>query len=543
MKWTRQMKIKLPRMGGNCWDCNVCGEPASSRCSSCLSVAYCSREHQKCDWTNHKPNCLSYEIKNDAVIGRCIVAKRLIKKDELVLKEKPLVIGPSGTTGPVCLGCHNNLQPESCHPCQNCGWPLCSERCMHSPNHEPECKWAEEKRKEKVRITQFICPHPTYACITPLRLLYKCKKNPSVGDEVSALESHCKDRMTDGKYEEDRFAVAKLLKRFYKLEEFSEEEIIRICGVLQINGHEVPLSEPGHIALFLKCSMFEHNCIPNCSKSFTEDGGVVIRAVMDIRPGEHLNISYTDPVWNTPSRLKHLRLSKYFSCSCQRCSDPSEFGTNFSGISCSAPNCKGVVLPETFLEECDNWKCSSCLKPVPSSTVLSVQIQVADGMGKVNKSSIMSHINFIEKFKSKVPQNFCHLVEVKLTLAQIIGQTSEKGLRAVDKNNLDLKEQLCRELLDLSGKLFRAECRILGVLHFELHAAIAEKTRRAIDSKSINTNEMQMKLMESKAQLEKVISYLKYEPETLPEGKIYKQAMSNLKELNNLYKSMKTKIL
>lgn len=50
-------------------------------------------------------------------IGRYYVATRNIKQGEVVLKEAPLVIGPSQITVPVCVGClqvifENNLKPD-----------------------------------------------------------------------------------------------------------------------------------------------------------------------------------------------------------------------------------------------------------------------------------------------------------------------------------------------------------------------------------------------------------------------------------------------
>ena len=37
--------------------CPICGSQASSKCQSCEQVYYCSREHQKEDWPNHRHEC------------------------------------------------------------------------------------------------------------------------------------------------------------------------------------------------------------------------------------------------------------------------------------------------------------------------------------------------------------------------------------------------------------------------------------------------------------------------------------------------------
>ncbi|KAF8904716.1 hypothetical protein CPB84DRAFT_1772643 [Gymnopilus junonius] len=38
--------------------CLMCGTPTTKSCSSCKSVSYCNREHQKKDWRAHKEYCL-----------------------------------------------------------------------------------------------------------------------------------------------------------------------------------------------------------------------------------------------------------------------------------------------------------------------------------------------------------------------------------------------------------------------------------------------------------------------------------------------------
>lgn len=102
----------------------------------------------------------------------------------------------------------------------------------------------------------------------------------------------------------------------------------------QVNGHEIPLSEPPFIAIYSECSMFEHNCKANCSKSFTSDWEVLISAGVPIAEGEHLSICYTDSLWGTQNRRHYLSQTKFFDCICERCSDKTEFGTNFSALKC-----------------------------------------------------------------------------------------------------------------------------------------------------------------------------------------------------------------
>lgn len=108
---------------------------------------------------------------------------------------------------------------------------------------------------------------------------------------------------------------------------------MKMC-MLQVNAHEIPLSEPSYVGIYEKASYFEHSCKSNCFKSFTSNGDLLITAGVPIQAGEHLSICYSDPLWGTFNRRHHLHETKYFWCTCTRCSDVTEFGTYFSGITC-----------------------------------------------------------------------------------------------------------------------------------------------------------------------------------------------------------------
>lgn len=64
----------------------------------------------------------------------------------------------------------------------------------------------------------------------------------------------------------------------------------------------------------------------------------------------------------------------------------------------------------------------------------------------------------------------------------------------------------------------------MGVLHFELHAALAETGRRGAKHKRDN---FVAAYEESLLNVEKTLHYLQHEPSILPEGKVYKQAKIN----------------
>ena len=66
--------------------CVVCGNEASLRCGGCKITNYCSKEHQKIDWRNHKKQCKILTEK--AIIDHSMNAALLeIQKLKLEMKE------------------------------------------------------------------------------------------------------------------------------------------------------------------------------------------------------------------------------------------------------------------------------------------------------------------------------------------------------------------------------------------------------------------------------------------------------------------------
>ncbi|XP_075224029.1 SET and MYND domain containing, arthropod-specific, member 1 isoform X2 [Lycorma delicatula] len=522
--------------------CQVCLTEANQKCGGCHIVYYCSRDHQKADWKEHKSFCKTFMIKEDATLGRHLIASRDIKVGEIILREEPLIRGPSQVTSPVCLGCLKFISPETSKECPECGWPTCKhEDCYLSTQHQPECKWTNLKRKNRVRITQFISPHPSYESITPLRICYQRNANPQLWNKLITLESHCDARKNTPKQIADKKSVADFLHRFYNLQDdFSTEEILKICGILEVNGHEVPITEPPYVAVYNIASMLEHSCQPNCSKSFTCDGSIVIHAAVPIKRGDHLSICYTDGLWSTGSRRQHLLETKYFSCRCQRCLDPTEFNTYFSAIKCDKKECEGAVLPPSFCDgETVAWSCHRCGTKKNWSDISDMLDKIGWEMDRLNRNDILMCKQFLEKWKDVLLPNHFYITEIALIVAQQIDQIN--GIASLTDDELNYKIKLCKSLTDLFMVIIPGECRVRGVLWYELHTATAEMARRnsALGSPVMLTHQL---LRESKGYLEKSIFCLQHEPNVMPEGKLLLEAKKTLIQLESALQSVQIPI-
>lgn len=86
----------------------------------------------------------------------------------------------------------------------------------------------------QVTVRNFLQPHPIYQCVTTLRCLYLRDSDPVKWERLQSLESHCEERKKTRRYEDDRVTVAQFLRHFFHLQDFEEEEILRVCGILQV---------------------------------------------------------------------------------------------------------------------------------------------------------------------------------------------------------------------------------------------------------------------------------------------------------------------
>lgn len=177
----------------------------------------------------------------------------------------------------MCVGCLQGLPEELQLECERCGWPVCTQSCQDAAEHQLECALTVA-RGSKVSLQHYFTPHPTYQCMTTLRCLLLKENDPAKWQKLIQLESHCEGRRGSIQWRNDREGVAKFIPRFFKCDRWAEEEILKVAGIVQINGHEVPLTDPSYVSIYYVASLIEHSCLPNLTKSFTSKGDVVFWA-------------------------------------------------------------------------------------------------------------------------------------------------------------------------------------------------------------------------------------------------------------------------
>jgi hypothetical protein len=139
-----------------------------------------------------------------------------------------------------------------------------SASCANSKEHEAECKFARDRGRVIIRNAD--TEHPLYTTIGVLRALGMKEKDPEAFEKIMSLESHVESRKEYNRQMERDLgpgssqqqgihelntaeACTKLIHDFFKLTTVEQDFIISLIGIIETNGHEIPIPNKsnGHI--------------------------------------------------------------------------------------------------------------------------------------------------------------------------------------------------------------------------------------------------------------------------------------------------------
>jgi len=525
-------------LGSDQFICANCHVPANQRCTGCHETFYCSRECQKLHWKKHKNQCCAFKVcsSSDQTMGRYIIATRDLKPGELILTESPLAIGPPAVTPPLCLACYKPVDGR--YRCPKCGWPMCNEACALSPVHRPECEMTVARGSPINIEVNPLKPFPLYEAVCIMRCLAFKNTDPAKYKALMALEPHTEARRATGRYDRDRATMVRVLRQFFKLSKsvVSDDEILHVCGILFVNAHELPVTATPTQAVFKNASLIEHSCCNNASKHFDMNCNIQIRAAVPIKKGDRISIMYSDPMWGTMNRQGHLQETKCFTCTCPRCSDPTELGTDFSSLRCpDCPGGSGYLSPATV--DAETWSCSGCKKTEPADNYVNAVIRsIGEELVRLERGSPEACQNFIKKHSQNLHPNHYYLMDVKLALCQMIGQATQSS--ELSEKDLVQKQKLCMDILNIANRISPGISRLRGVIMYELQGVLSAYARRKFSSGEISTDHLKNIMKEVKKYLRECIQIFSYEPTCIQEGRLAAIARLDLVELETFVDSI-----
>ena len=115
------------------------------------------------------------------------------------------------------------------------------------------------------------------------------------------------------------------------------EEIEEVICILGSNAFRIECVQTGEFmcGLYFNAAMINHRCFKaNSRQIFGKNYEMKVLAINDIEAGEEITNNYLEPFSTLIQRKAILLRGKCFQCTCQRCCDPTDFGTHASSARC-----------------------------------------------------------------------------------------------------------------------------------------------------------------------------------------------------------------
>lgn len=237
-----------------------------------------------------------------------------------------------------------------------------------------------------------------------------------------------------------------------------EPEIIhRICGIIDVNSLEIN-QDAELSALYPTTYLMEHSCICNTYHVFddaAQNYKITIRASAPIKKGEHITTMYTHALWGTQARREHLKETKYFSCFCRRCKDPTELGTYLSALKCiglDGQSCGGTQLPLDPCNEQTEWACDRCEVKLCNDEVAYLVNKIGEEVDYVqlNDPTVKEMRDLLDKISTFLHPHHYHVYSVKHSLIQLYGYQHGYLPNQISDELLLKKAEMCRDLIQVT---------------------------------------------------------------------------------------------
>ncbi|XP_030755203.1 SET domain-containing protein SmydA-8 [Sitophilus oryzae] len=430
----------------------------------------------------------SWEIRESNVGGFGVFTTRDVAIGEVIFIDVPVILGPRCIPNcPIlCVSCFRKT--DLLKPCiSGCGLPVCSNECQNSSFHQQECRLVRQLRHGE---SKDIC-NKLFENLTPLKSLFLDQNDKDV---VLSLIAHNRDR--------HGHEVDTLKNGFgFEFSEDDEKFMKFVCCVMDANAFEVSLSgEKGDSSLrglYPLGSLANHSCTPNLTHVFNEHQEMVAKAAVFIPKNTELVHSYTRIIWDTTTRLYHLHCTKHFICKCLRCQDRTEFGTYMGSVLCK--KCRGIVSPVNPYKSYGKWQCQDCKTYILGKDVKTLTTLLGSILRDLDSKGFEFIYNFLKgKLKTVVPDHNQIAIAVKYKLIWLLGHMDGYKYKDLTLELLDIKEELCKDILFVLNKLQCGQCKLRGLLLYELYCCQREKIQRLKSNKQIDlyTNEIQNNLDE-----------------------------------------------
>ncbi|KAH8390992.1 hypothetical protein KR215_003341 [Drosophila sulfurigaster] len=476
--------------------------------------------------------------------GRYLIARDAVRQGgQLLVEELPLAIGPKcGNSSVLCLACY---APHNVERCSQCGWPLCracnSEDVANNLHLQLECGVFKAAKARFFELPTGTEQCPQLDCIMPLRVLLAKEAQPERWlEEVAPMEHHEQQRRANADlWHADRVNIAQYLRGPCKLaERFSEELIMQVVGILEVNAFEARTTQGYPLrCLYPYTGILAHNCVPNTARSIHPSDGykIRLRAMVPLEAGQQLQHSYTYTLDGTVQRQSHLREGKYFNCSCDRCLDASELQTHFSSLKCGQCT-EGWLLPKQPTALDTIWSCRACDNSSSSEEVrqivdaLQLEVNAVQSL-EMGAKRLEEAERLLRKYKSLLHPSHYIATGLRQLLIEMYGRVQGYEMVQLTDQLLERKAQLCREVLKVLDHFEPGLSRARAMNLYELHVPLVLLAKSGFIASRLSGADLRSRLVEAIDLLKECVEILQHEDRSSQEGILCGVARQALQQL------------
>jgi len=431
------------------------------------------------------------------------VATREIRPEETVLSDSAILLGPASPH--VCIVCCSH-KPGTCDGCGHRVCRVCSDSGAHD---DQECQ----------ALARCSFTRDMYNIVLPVRFGLLKHRDREMFEWLMQYMDHNEERNKNKEMRESTDRMTTIVSTI--VPGVSKDLAWKIVGILFTNCFEFKLAEIEARALYPLVSLINHSCIPNMRhtnlinelKNEQVEGEIVVmklEAQRTILEDTELTIRYNDYMMGHLQRQKFLSEQWFFNCACERCRDPSEFGTNTSGLPCTRHGCSsGFLLPYS----CKVWRCSMCRQDVVREDVMRMEENLMLlSERKPEPYNIRTCLQQLHSLSKILHNNHFIIVNLKqkFLFNFSINMKKIRDLEPEQRKKLSplflAQEKYCRQLLTYHEVLDPGQSGIKNRILLELRKVLLIQSRVLTDDPNTTREELASKLMEVKS-----LSYLVYE--------------------------------
>ena len=354
-----------------------------------------------------------------------------------------------------------------------------------------------------------------YQLIMPIRMITQLEKGLVTGERFADLMDHMEERRSElENWSATEQLVVSPIRDRLRRQDWSRELIQRCVGVTRTNGTRRTATgdKPGHgraeeaelgtvRMIYPAMAPMSNSCRPNCSTVHNPDYSLTVRTVVPVQAGDELTISYSPLFAGRLERQEDFLRNWFFECTCPRCCDRTDLGSNFDTRLCGS--CGSNVLP-VDLSRRACWQCGTCSEITEPETIRESETALGQELEHLTGNPVEFYEKFLRENGAKLNKGHCLLMraECKLLMAY------ENPTEYVD---LKRKCELGEGLLNMLDVIQPGYTDIRGRILYELSAPSFQLLQRNLDSGSISLEQFSCGLKVLEGRVEECVDCLEGE--------------------------------